>query len=331
MAKIVKVEDAIGEMLLHDITKVDPEKGFKGRIFKKGHVIREEDVKTLKDVGKDHIYVFELDKDEVHENDAAIALSKEIAGENTYCSKEPKEGKITIYADCSGVCKVDVEKLYRFNSIGEPSCPTIYNNSVVEKGDKLAAVRIISLMAPKNEVDKALEVAKGGIVKVVPFEKRSAGLIVTGNEVYHGRIKDKFFEKLKPKLKELQCDLKTREILPDDKERIRDKIVEFSKEYDLVILSGGTSVDPDDVTYKAVKEAGVEGFVRGNPIQPGNMLTFGYIKDTPVVAVPAAALFFKKTAFDLWLPRFLIGERVTKEEVLKRAHGGLLEAIKDIR
>jgi len=326
MAKMIKVEEAVGEVLLHDITKVDGDK-FKGRIFKKGHIIKPEDIEVLKSVGKEHIYVFEIGEDEIHENDAAIILSNALAGENTYLSKEVKEGKITIFSDTFGVCKIDVDRLNEFNSVGEPSCPTIYNNSVVKKGDKLAAVRIISLVAPKDEVEKARKIAEGGIIKVVPFTPKKAGLIITGNEVYKGRIKDKFEEKLRPKLKELLCEIEEKVILPDEKDKIKDKILEFSKKYDLVILTGGTSVDPDDVTYKAVKEAGVEGFIRGNPIQPGNMLTMGWINDTPIAAVPAAALFFKRTAFDIWLPRFLIGEKISKEEVIKRAHGGLLEAV----
>ena len=326
MAEKIKVEDAVGQVLLHDITKVDGDK-FKGRIFKKGHIIREEDIGVLKSVGKDHIYIFEIKENEIHENDAAYILADALMGENTYRSKEVKEGKLTIYSNAFGVCKIDVERLYKFNSIGEPSCPTIYNNSVVEKGDKLAAVRIISLVAPKEEVNKAAEIAKGGIIKVIPFTPKKAGLIVTGNEVYKGRIKDKFEEKLRPKLKEMLCEIEEKVILPDDKEQIRDKIKEFASKYDLVILTGGTSVDPDDVTYKAIHEAGVENYIRGNPIQPGNMLTMGWIEKTPIVAVPAAALFLKRTAFDIWLPRLLIGDVITKEEVIARAHGGLLEAV----
>ncbi len=331
MAKIVKVEEAVGEILLHDITAVVPDKGIKGRIFKKGHIIREEDVARLKDVGKDHIYVFELGADEIHEDDAARMLAEALAGENTEAGTEPKEGKIDIKSTIHGVCKIDVERLFAFNSIGEPSCPTIYNNTVVQPGDKLAGVRIISLTAPRSEVEEAVKIAEGGIMKVVPFTPKKAGLIITGNEVYHGRIKDKFYDKLLPKLAELQCEIAEKVILPDDQARIRDQIVDFAAKYDLVILTGGTSVDPDDVTYKALKDAGVENFIRGNPIQPGNMLTMGWIDDTPVAAVPAAAIFFKWTAFDLWLPRFLIGEKISKEEVLARAHGGLLQSIKEIR
>ena len=324
MIKIIKVENAIGKVLLHDITKVDPEGKFKGRIFKKGHIIKKEDINILKDVGKDHIYIFEIKENEIHENDAAKILSESARGENTYTSKEPKEGKITIFSKVFGVCKIDTEKLFKFNSVGEPSMPTIYNNTVVNKGDKLAAVRIISLIAPKKEVEEASKIKD--IIKVIPFTPKKVGLIITGNEVYKGRIKDKFYDKLKPKLKNLLCDIGEKTFLPDNQNLIKNKIKEFADKYDLVILTGGTSVDPDDVTYKAVKEAGVSGFVRGNPIQPGNMLTFGYIKNTPVVAVPAAALFYKATAFDIWIPRFLIGDRIDRAEIIKRAHGGLLEA-----
>ena len=331
MAKVVKVEDAVGEILLHDITAVDPDKGFKGRIFKKGHIIRPEDVEKLKQVGKDNIYVFELSEDEIHEDDAAKVLSKAIAGENTVATDEPKEGKIDIKSTTFGVCKIDIEKLYKFNSVGEPSCPTIYNNSVVDEGDTIAAVRIISLTAPKKEIDEAVKIAGDGIVKVIPFTPKRAGLLITGNEVYHGRIKDKFYDKLKPKLQEFKCTIEEKQILPDDRQMIKEAIEEFSKKYDIVILTGGTSVDPDDVTYKAIHDAGVTGFIRGNPIQPGNMLTFGYKDNIPIVAIPAAAIYFKWTAFDIWLPRFLIGEKITKEEVIARAHGGLLQKIKEIR
>jgi len=331
MAKVIRVEDAVGEILLHDITGVLPDKGFKGRVFKKGHIIKKEDIEILKNLGKENIYVFELADDEIHEDDAAKLLSKAIAGENTVAQDEPKEGKIDIKSTTFGVCKIDIERLYRFNSIGEPSCPTIYNNTVVSEGETVAAVRIISLTAPKSDIDKALEIAGSGIVKVVPFEPKKAGLLITGNEVYHGRIKDKFYDKLKPKLEEFKCEIVQKEILPDNQEMIRDAIIDFSEKYDIVILTGGTSVDPDDVTYKALKESGVEGFIRGNPIQPGNMLTMGYRGDIPIVAIPAAAIYFKWTAFDIWLPRFLIGDKISKEEVIARAHGGLLQKIKEIR
>ena len=323
MKRLVKVEEAVGLVLAHDITEVDLERNFKGRAFKKGHVIREEDVEKLKKLGKEHIYVLELSEDEIHEDEAAVMLADALMGENLYRDSQPKEGKVNIYSSVFGLFKVDVEKLIAFNSIGEPSCPTIHSDMYVKPGTKVAAVRIISLVAPRKEVEEAAELVKGGIMKVIPFTEKKAGLIITGNEVYSGRIEDKFYERLKPKLEFFKCQVAERVILPDDKERIRQKIEEFAQKFDIVILTGGTSVDPDDVTYRALREAGAENFIRGNPIQPGNMLTMGWVKGKPVVAVPAAALFFKATSFDIWLPKLLVGERISKGEVAAKSHGGL--------
>jgi molybdenum cofactor synthesis domain-containing protein len=323
MKRKVKVEDAVGKVLLHDITEVNIERNFKGRAFKKGHIIRREDVERLKKLGKDYIYVLELSDDEIHEDDAAIVLADAIMGENTYRDEEPSEGKINIYSRVFGVVKIDTEKLLRFNMVGEPSCPTVHTNMYVRPDEKIAAVRIISLVALKREIEEAVKIAEGGIVRVVPFQNKSAGIIITGNEVYYGRIEDKFFDRLKPKLEFFKCEVKEKVILPDDKESIKEKIIEFSEKYDVVVLTGGTSVDPDDVTYRAVREAGVENFIRGNPIQPGNMLSMGWLKGKPVVAVPAAALFYKATSFDIWLPRLLIGDVISREEVALKSHGGL--------
>ena len=323
MKRKVKVENAVGMVLVHDVTEVDLGRNYKGRAFKKGHVIRPEDVEKLKRLGKDYVYVLELSPDEIHEDEAAVLLAEAIMGENTYRDEEPREGKINIYSSVFGVVKVDVEKLFRFNMVGEPSCPTIHSDMYVKPGEKIAAVRIISLVAPRKEVEEAVRIAGDGIVRVVPFEEKRAGIIITGNEVYYGRIEDKFYERLKPKLEFFKCRVEEKVVLPDDKERIKQKILEFANRYDIVVLTGGTSVDPDDVTYKAVREAGVKNFIRGNPIQPGNMLSMGWLGKVPVVAVPAAALFFKATSFDIWLPRLLIGDVITKEEVARKSHGGL--------
>jgi molybdenum cofactor synthesis domain-containing protein len=323
MKRKVKVEEAVGMVLAHDITEVDLERNFKGRAFKKGHVIRREDVEKLKKLGKEHVFVLELGPDELHENDAAAVLADALMGKNLYRDQEAKEGKINIYSKVFGVFKVEVEKLIEFNSVGEPSCPTIHSNMVVKPGQKVAAVRIISLTAPKKEIEEAVKIVEGGIMEVVPFTEKRAGLIITGNEVYSGRIKDKFYDRLKPKLEKFKCQVAEKVILPDDEEAIREKIEEFTSKYDLTVLTGGTSVDPDDVTYKALKKAGAENFIRGNPMQPGNMLTMGWVKGKPVVAVPAAALFFKATSFDVWLPQLLIGDRISKKEVAAKAHGGL--------
>ncbi len=322
MAKLLKVEEAIGKVLCHDITEVNLDKNFKGVAFKKGHIIREEDIPKLKSLGKEYIYVLELKDDEIHEDEAAVMLAEALMGENTYRDEKPSEGKIKIYSSVYGATHINVDKIIEFNMIGEPSCPTIHDGMIVRKGDVIAAVRIISLVAKKKEIEKAVEIGKNAI-NVKAFVPKSAGLIITGTEIYTGKIKDRFYDKLYPKLKELLVEIKEKVVLPDKLEKIKEKIEEFSEKYQLVLLTGGTSVDPDDVTYKAIKAAGAENFIRGNPIQPGNMLTMGWIKETPIIAVPAAALFFKATALDIWLPYILTGRKITKKMVAKKAHGGL--------
>ncbi len=322
MAKLLKVEDAVGKVLCHDITEVNLDKNFKGAAFKKGHIIRKEDIPRLKRLGKEYIYVLELTDDEIHEDEAAVVLADALMGENTYRDEKPSEGKIRIYSSVYGVTRIDVDKIVSFNMIGEPSCPTIHDGMVVKKGDVIAAVRIISLVAKRKEIEKAVKIGENAI-SVKAFTPKTAGLIITGTEIYTGKIRDRFYDKLYPKLKELLVEIKEKVILPDELDRIREKIEEFSEKYHLVLLTGGTSVDPDDVTYRAIKAAKARNFIRGNPIQPGNMLTMGWIGETPVIAVPAAALFFRATALDVWLPYILTGRRITKEMVAKKAHGGL--------
>jgi molybdenum cofactor synthesis domain-containing protein len=324
MKKKIPVEEAMGKVLVHDVTRVDPDKGVKGPAFKKGHIITQEDIEKLKDLGKEYVYVLDLEPCEIHEDEAAVILAEAIMGENTYRDETPTEGKISIYSSVFGLVKIDVKRLIAFNSVGEPSCPTIHSHLPVKQGDTLAAVRIISLTTPQKEVEEAARIAgHNGIIRVVPFTPKRVGLIITGTEIYTGRIQEKFYPRLFHKLRYYSAEIAEKVILPDDTESIKKTILEFQDKYDMVLLTGGTSVDPDDVTYRAITEIGTTPFMRGNPIQPGNMLTMGWIQDKPVVAVPAAALFFQATALDIWLPRLLVGEMITREEVIAKSHGGL--------
>ena len=329
----VKVEEAIGLAIAHDMTEVNVEKKIKQVAFRKRHVIQAGDLEKLKSLGRENIFVFDENEEEVHEDEAALILAPLLAGENIVCDKEPREGKISFYAAVDGLFKVDAEKIIAINRLAIPSLPTIHNNFVVKKGKQVAAFRIIPLTCKPEIVQECREILgreslncraqKRQVLSVMPFAMRKAALIVTGNEVYSGRIKDKFTEVIQEKVKGFGVELIAKAIMPDDRESIKDKIAQFSQTADFLILTGGTSVDPDDATKAAMVDAGVKLLQAGNPLQPGNNFTIGYLDKKPVCAVPAAALFFKITALDIFLPRIVADDPITTDELAALSIGGL--------
>lgn len=322
----VKVEAAIGLAIAHDMTEVNVEKNIKQVAFRKRHIVQESDIAKLKSLGRENIFVFEENEPEVHEDEAALIIAPLLAGENIVYDKEPREGKISLYADIDGLFKLEAKKIIAINRLGIPSLPTIHNNFVVKKGKQVAAFRIIPLTCKPEIIAGCQEIlgrTSNPALTVKPFVNRTAALIVTGNEVYSGRIEDKFTEVVEKKLRTLEVELIAQTIMPDDKDLIQEKIQEFAGRADFLILTGGTSVDPDDATKAAMANAGVELLQAGNPLQPGNNFTIGYLGDKPVCAIPAAALFFKITTFDIFLPRFVADDPVTAEELAALSVGGL--------
>ena len=322
--KKIKIEDAIGYELLHDVTEVNVDNNFKGIAFKKGHIIKSEDISKFKKIGKLHIYVKEEgDGNLVHEDEAALTLAPLIAGKNIYYDSYPKEGKINFYSEIDGLFQVDRGKTIELNLLKIPSFPTIHNNFPVKKRKLVAAFRIIPLFCDKKVIEEAKKILSVPIIEVLPYKIKNAGIIVTGNEVYEGIIEDKFIPVLTKKLNQFNVKVEESVILPDNKEIIKNKIIEFLQKFQLVLITGGTSVDPDDETKIAMKEANIELIQEGSPIQPGNNLTIGYFNDIPVVAIPAAAIFFKTTSFDIFLPQILAKKKITDIDLANLSVGGL--------
>ncbi|MFO7830502.1 MAG: molybdopterin-binding protein [Desulfuromonadaceae bacterium] len=321
--KKVALEYAVGEVLGHDITEVNMEQGRKGVAFRRGHVVEAGDLEAMRNLGKMHIYVWEGSENQVHEDDAARILAPLLAGEGLSFDPEPHEGKIAFYAEKNGIFKVDVSRLERINALAIPSLPTIHNNFPVTPAKQVAAFRIIPLSCAPGVIEHIKSELLEPLLYVKPYEVEQASILVTGNEVYHGHIRDDFTPKLRSKLGHFGVEISRAEVLPDVQHTISRAVNEAAARTRLVLVTGGTSVDPDDVTVQAMEEAGVMFPFQGNPIQPGNNMTIGYKGNTIVVAVPAAALFFATTALDIFLPRMLAGERIEASELVRRGHGGL--------
>ena len=319
--KSVRVEDAVGMILCHDLTKIVPGE-FKGRAFKKGHIIQEEDIKELLSIGKEHIYVWENKEGILHENDAAVRLKDLVCGEGLEFG-EIKEGKINFKAAKDGLLKIDKEKLLEINMLGDIIVSTIQNNTPVKKGEVIGATRIIPLAIDEEKIIEAEKLIKESIIKVIDIKPKKVHMITTGSEVYHGRIKDAFGPAVRKKVEYYGCTLENQVILPDDKEKIVceiKKAIESGAE--MILCTGGMSVDPDDVTPTAIKECGAELITYGAPVLPGAMFLLAYSGDIPIVGLPGCVMYCKRTIFDLVLPRILSNERLSFRDIALYGHGG---------
>ncbi|MGL5068999.1 MAG: molybdopterin-binding protein [Sarcina sp.] len=320
--KMIKTKDAVGRVLLHDITRIVPGE-FKGAAFKKGHVIREEDIEDLLSIGKDHIYVWEETEGLVHENDAAQILIDLACGEG-FEYGDVKEGKIDIFIKEDGLLRIDKEELLKLNMIDDIMFATLHNNMEVKKGEKVGGTRVIPLMIKEELLNEAKETCTKKIMWVDEIKKKKVGIVTTGNEVFYGRITDKFGPVINRKVSYFGCDVLGQTIVNDDKEKITDAIKEWlAKGAEMVVCTGGMSVDPDDVTPSAIKDCGGEIVTYGSPVLPGAMLLLSYVDGIPVLGLPACVMFSKRTVFDLVLPRVLADEKLTKRDIAMLGHGGL--------
>ncbi len=322
--KQIRIEDAVGYILSHDVTKIVPGE-FKGRLFKKGHIIKEEDIEKLLDIGKEHIYVWEPKENELHENDAATRIKDLVLGEGCTISEEIKEGKIDFFADRQGVLKINKDLLLKLNMVGEIIVSTMHNNTPVKKGEKIGATRVIPLIINEEKIIEAENLIKEKIIRVEEIKPKKAVLITTGNEVYKGRIKDAFLPVMEEKLGYYGSEIIRQVILPDDKEMISENIIKAIEEdkVDVVICTGGMSVDPDDVTPSAIKDCNGEIVTYGAPVLPGAMFLLAYYKNTPILGVPSCAMYAKRTILDLVLPRVLADEKLTFEDIASYGNGGM--------
>ncbi|MDA8137852.1 MAG: molybdopterin-binding protein [Desulfobacteraceae bacterium] len=323
--KKIKVEEAAGFTLAHDITEIRPGE-FKGVAFRRGQIIEEKDICHLMKLGKRHLYVLEHDDRWVHEDDAVRELAPLLAGAGIAHEETPREGKLALTAAHEGLLKVNVESLVQFNLHDDVMCASLHTNTPVSQGQKIAGTRAIPLLISRQALDEAkqLLIGSGPIFTIKPYKRSKARLIVTGSEIFNGLIEDKFEAIVRKKMAQYGSELVETAILPDDREAIAAKLKEFfAKPTDLIITTGGMSVDPDDVTRLAVRDAGVERAYYSSAVLPGAMFQLAYKGDLPIAGIPACALYHETTVFDLILPRLLAGEAPAKRDLALLAHGGL--------
>lgn len=322
--KEIKVQDAVGQILCHDITEIV--RGVvKDAKFRKGHVITAEDIPELLKLGKENIFVWENDETKLHENDAAEILRAITQGANLSAS-DVKEGKIELKATCDGVFHVDADKLNEINAVEEICIATVQNKIPVRKNKSVAGMRVIPLVIDKEKMERVKEIAGDApLMKIAPYKKFKVGLVVTGSEIYHERIKDTFTPVIEAKLKNFGLNVDERRLSDDSKAMTREKINELlDLGCEMILCTGGMSVDPDDRTPAAIISTGADVVTYGVPVLPGAMFMLAYKGEIPIMGLPGCVMFCSKTVFDLILPRIVTGERLNREIFTKMGVGGLL-------
>jgi len=320
---LIDTTSAVGHVLCHDLTQIIPGE-FKGPRFRKGHVVTEADIPILLSMGKEHLYVWEAGENTLHEDEAAELLRTLTQGEHM-CASTPKEGKIELTAACDGLFLVDVPRLKQLNSLGEISVAARFSGFPVKAGDVLCGMRVIPLVISKAKLDEATRIVTAPLLQLKPFPQKKCGVITTGSEVASGLIEDKFTPVLREKLAEYGCEISAHVTLGDDPAQITAAILEMlASGVDMVLCTGGMSVDPDDRTPLAIKNAGVEIVSYGAPVLPGAMFLLSYTADgRPVCGLPGCVMYSKRTIFDLVLPRLLTDVPITAGYLSSLGNGGL--------
>ena len=325
--KKIEVEKAVGMTLCHDITAMRD--GFKGAAFKRGHVITEEDVPKLLDIGKRTVFIWEENAGELHEEDCALRMAAMAPVEGAHY-EGPSEGKVLLKADVRGMFRVDTDLLREINSIGDITISTMPDHYPVEPGARLASMRIVPLVTKEEQIIRAEELCRDRkLLDLLPYKDKKIGVVITGSEVYSGRIKDKFEPVVRRKMEAYPAEILGVTICDDD----LDMIVGAAKDYldkgaDFLIFTGGMSVDPDDLTPTAIRKLGAEIVTHGVPSQPGNMTLVAYMGDVAIMGVPGAAISLPTTMFDVLLPQIFTGEKLTKKDLINLGDGGLCQMCK---
>ena len=322
--KLIKTEEAVGHVLCHDLTQIIKDVTKDAR-FRKGHIVKEEDIPVLLSMGKEHLYIWENDENMYHENDAAQILCDVCI--NEFMSPTPvKEGKIELKAECDGLFVIDVDRLNEINDIDQVMIASRHTYTPVRRGDKLIGTRVIPLVIEKEKMELVKEKAGNTpLCALYPYQMKKAGIVTTGNEVYYGRIEDKFTPVVVEKLQKYDIEVADIVIVNDDMDKIKDAILALKeKGCELIVTTGGMSVDPDDKTPGAIKQTGAKVISYGAPVLPGAMFCLAYFEDgTPILGLPGCVMYAKSTIFDLMLPRVAAKIPITRKDITVLGHGGL--------
>ncbi len=331
MMKTIPVQEAVGTVLCHDLTRIVPGE-YKGRAFKKGHVVTPDDIPDLLRIGKEHLYVLSLENHQLHEDDAATRIAAAAAGPGITFS-DISEGRINLIAE-PGLLSVNVEALNAINAIEEVVFATLHTDQYIAQARSVAGTRVVPLVIDEEKIRRveAICARHYPVVQVIPLRSFNVGVVTTGSEIFHGRIKDRFGPVLRKKFAAYGSQVMDQTFVSDDPEATRRAILDFvDAGAGMVVVTGGMSVDPDDQTPASIRATGAEIVTYGAPTFPGVMFLLSYLNDVPVLGLPGCVMYYRASIFDLVVPRLLAGQRLKRKDITALGHGGFCEGCEQCR
>lgn len=320
--RVVPVEEAVGMVLCHDMTRIVPDE-YKGPAFRKGHVVTETDIPDLLRIGKEHIYVLDLKQGQIHEDEAAMRIARAAAGPGLTLTSVC-EGRVNMTAS-PGLLEINVEALHKINSIDEVVLSTMHTGVTFTQPRDVAGTRVVPLVVDEGKIEQveAICAAHYPVIQVRPLQATRVGVVTTGSEIFHGRIEDRFGPVLEKKFGVLGSDIAGQVFVGDEVGMTRDAILRFVADgAGMVVVTGGMSVDPDDQTPASIRATGADVVTYGSPTFPGAMFLLAYLDDVPILGLPGCVMYYRASVFDLIVPRLLAGERVTRDDIVSLGHGG---------
>jgi molybdenum cofactor cytidylyltransferase len=324
----VPLDQAEGKILGHHIA------GPSGRrAFRKGRPLTAEDIQALCELGREIVYVAELEADDVDEDTAALRVADAVKGSGL-CVSKAHVGRVNLEATEFGLLRVDAGRLTRLNESEGVTLATLETNSIVTAGKTVATVKVIPFAVPEAEVTRAEAIAAEGPVAMIGLQEllpRSVAVVLSGSPSVEQRVMENFERPLRERVEALGSEIRSVDYISLEDQQgesaLADVLIRRVNDgANLILLAGETAImDRYDIAPRAIERAGGEVTCFGAPVDPGNLLMLAYLQDVPILGAPGCARSPKVNVIDWVLPRLLAGDRLARMDILALGHGGLLE------
>jgi hypothetical protein len=328
----VPVQQAAGKILAHNVARPDG-----GRLISKGKPLSDDDLAALRSIGRTSVYIAEPEPGDVGEDEAAKRIARAICGDHLLVTR-PASGRVNLQADALGVLRVNAIRLDSLNEIPGIAIATRPANSVIRPRQTAVTVKIIPFALPEGRVQRAelLGTESGPLLELRPLPVRRVALVFTGSPWSRHSVMEAFEAPLRTRIEDLGSCVSALEFISIEEDDLGEatlmqtleRLVQESN--GLIILAGEMGImDLQDAVPRAIKRMGGEVTSFGAPVDPGNLLLVAYLGTIPVLGAPGCARSLKPNVIDWILPRLLVGDRLTRLDITRLGHGGLLTGLRD--